>query len=101
MLGNRCIDGEDEEADGGEENETSVTADVDGSSEVVGGSWLVSKGCLVFVSSTVTGAEGMKNLAFTAGFTDGAAGGDWKRFVAVPPPPPLLNVSTYLTVKSR
>jgi len=100
MLGNRCkddVDGDEDDVEG-IERDASFTAVVE-SSALVLGSCIVSPIASHFCSSDEgAGATGIKNLAPTAGFTDGAEG-DWNEFVnapTLPPAPALLNVSTYL-----
>jgi len=100
MLGNRCkddVDGGDADVQG-KEKDASFTTVVESSALVVC-SCIVSPIASLFCSSDEGAAAiGIKNLAPTAGFTDGAEG-DWNEFVNAPPLPPapaLLNVSTYL-----
>ena len=102
MLGNRCkddVDGDGDDVEGIEKDASFAT--VVESSSLVLGSCNVSPIASLFCSSDEgEGAIGIKNLAPTAGFTDGAEG-DWNEFVnapplPLPPAPALLNVSTYL-----
>lgn len=88
---------EDEADEGSEEKDASLFAGSDGSSPVVTSLLLLSPAASVGFLSVVAGAMGTKKFAPINGFAGGTVG-DWKVFVNAPlvPPPPLLNVSTYL-----